>query len=120
MRMTPKQLISSGSVSGTTTSVGLDVGQVYNFSIHSIATGGTGAVVVQGSNDLVQDGNGTTANPAVNVVNWTPLSGGTHSWIAGSSSIISFTGIAVKWVRVQQVQTTGTSAVTVNFFGMGV
>lgn len=126
MRMTPKNLIAAANAAsaGTVTSVGLDMGQIYTFSIHLIANGGgaagTGSIVIQGSNDLVQDTNGTSSNPAGLVTNWSSISGGTLAINDATSVISSFNAQGIKWLRVRQIATGGTVTAVVNFFGQGV
>lgn len=119
MRNAPVALIS-GTASGTVTSNGIDLSQIYAYSVHGVWTaGGTGSIVLQGSNDNVIDALAT--NQGSNVVNWTAVPGGTVAVSGSGSTLLNFDGIGYHWVRAQYTAAGGTAGtMTLNFFSKGV
>ncbi len=119
MRNAPIALIS-GTAAGTVTSNGIDVSQIYAYSMHGIWTaGGTGSIVIQASNDNVPDAIAT--NQGSGVVNWTPIASGTMAVSGSGASLLNFDGIGYHWVRAQFVASGGTAGtMTLNFYSKGV
>jgi hypothetical protein len=111
--------------SGTINSIGIEVNQLYAWSIQAEWTGTpTGAFTIQVSNDILplapSTSNPVGPNPAANVVNWSTYTGSAvvTSGSSGNWMWISQLG-PYKWVRLSYTGTSGTGTVTANFFAKG-
>lgn len=122
MRYTPTVILSSGSAAGTVVSSGVCLSNVYVYSMHLLfGGGGTGSVIIYGSNDPVPLASSGT-NPAANVVNWNPVAAGTVAvtGTGATSALVNFDGVGYFWVRAVYVASGGTTSMAINYFGKGV
>lgn len=119
MRYAPVSLMPAGDMSGNLASNGVDVNQIFMFSIQAVFTGApVGSLKVQVSNDDVPDAPGS--NPSANVVNWVDYTGSATA-VSGSGNfmwIISNGGY--KWVRIAYTFTSGTGSLSLLYSGKGV
>jgi hypothetical protein len=110
---------------GTVNSIGIEINQLYSWSIQAEWTGApVGVFQIQVSNDIVplapSTSNPVGPDPAALVTNWSNYTNsqvttlgtsGNWTWIAGLA--------AYKWVRLSYTATSGTGTVTANFFAKG-
>ena len=111
--------------SGTMNSIGIEINQLYSWSIQASWTGApVGTFQIQVSNDIVPlaptTSNPVGPDPAALVVNWSNYTGsavitagtaGNWTWIAGLAPY--------KWARLSYAASSGTGTVTANFFAKG-
>lgn len=111
--------------SGTQTSIGVEVNQLYDLSIQAMWTGApVGTFTIEVSNDIVPIkpivGNPVGPDPAANVVNWSTYTGSAVLTTGTSGNWMWITQLApYKWVRLKYTATSGTGTVTANFFAKG-
>ena len=110
---------------GTVNSIGIEINQLYSWSIQAIWTGApVGTFQIQVSNDIVPLAPTTTnpvgPDPAALVVNWSNYTGSqvVTTGMNGNWTWISQLG-AYKWVRLSYTATSGTGTVNANFFAKG-
>lgn len=110
---------------GTINSIGIEINQLYSWSIQAEWTGTpVGVFQIQVSNDIVplapSTSNPVGPDPAALVTNWSNYTNsqvttlgtpGNWTWIAGLA--------AYKWVRLSYTGTSGAGTVTANFFAKG-
>lgn len=122
MRSDPVTLLSGGDASGTVTSNGVFLDQIYAFSIQVVATGtdAAGLVIVQASNDNVQPVPSGT-DSAANVVNWATLTSAGSITVAGPGTLmLDVPQTGVRWVRTKFTKSgTSTGAITIKYNGKG-
>lgn len=120
MRFDPVQIVTAGDMStGTVTSIGVDVNQMYAAAVQAVWSGGgtpAGTFALQVSSDIVQVASGT--NPAANVVNWITY---TNSQVpaggADGSFLWNLNPMGYRWIRLQYIRTSGTDSLNAIFTG---
>lgn len=119
MRQDQTQIVTSGDMSGSVSSNGIDLQQVYVGSIQAVWTGTpTGNLTVEISNDKVAVG--VAGNPSSNVVNWTTLSGSTVAagGAAGNTAWL-LADIGYRWVRLKYTFGSSTGVLQAMWCGKG-
>lgn len=122
MRYDQVQIITSGDMSGSLTSIGIDLQQLVLGSVQAVWSGGSspvGDLTLEVSNDIVQVSLGT--NPAANVSNWITYTGSTQS-VSGNtgSAMYNITDMGYRWLRLKYTRTSGSGTLNAIFFGKGV
>ncbi len=125
MRFGSANLVTNGSMSGNVTSNGIDLQQEWIYSIQALWSGsGIGELKLQVSNDNPSPPLSGPAgtDPAAKVVNWTTYSGSASSTSATSGSSNFMWNVVYpgyRWVRVVYTATSGSGALTCQYFGKG-
>lgn len=120
MRYEQKLIISAGDMSDDVASIGIDTQQLAIGSIQAIWTtsDALGSFEVEVSNDIVQVS--STADPAANVVNWSPYPGLSLSVTGAAGDYMWEIGdVGSRWIRLKYTSTSGEGAVSSTFFGKG-
>lgn len=118
MRFDQVVIVESGDMSGSVTSIGIDLQQLLSYSIQAVFTDApVGTFKLQWSNDEVQVSSGS--NPAANVVNWTDYTGtsqavsaaGNYGWIGAWAGF--------RWIRLVYTRSSGSGTLNAVFCGKG-
>lgn len=120
MRYDAVTILSAGDMSSSSlTSIGVDLQQMFGFSIQAVMTDApVGTLKLQVSNDIVQPSLGT--DPAANVTNWIDYTGSSQSISAAGNFLWDVADANYRWVRAVYTKTSGTGALTFTFFGKGI
>lgn len=125
MRQAAISIISDGDMSNSLESIGLDINQIFSWSIQAIWTGmPTGTLKVQISNDMVavaaSNSSPNGPNPAANVVNWSDYS---NSSLDITSESGDWTWVAqlppYRWIRLVYESTSGSGSLSATAFLKG-
>lgn len=121
MRFDQTQIITSGDMSGSLTSIGIDINQMFGYTVQAVWTGSspTGTFKLQISNDMVNDYMGSS-NPAANVTNWTDYSGSSQAITASGDFAWIVSDSNYKWVRLVYTRTSGTGTLNAILTAKGV
>lgn len=119
MRFAPVRLLTNGDMSGNLISNGINLNQVFMFSIQAIFTGApVGTLKLQISNDDVPVG-ALGQNPAINVVNWTDYTGSSSAVAAAGDFMWIVSDGGYQWVRAVYTFTSGTGSLNIEYNGKG-
>lgn len=111
------QMVSSGDMSASINSNGMDLQELDKYSIQAVYSGSpNGTLKLQISNDLVS--RGPDSNPAANVVNWSDYTYSSLNISAAGSFIWKLPRKGEKWVRLVYTRSSGSGTLNVVFSGM--
>jgi hypothetical protein len=120
MRFTPSILILNASMNQNLFSNGIDLNQVYTFSIQAVWTGSTaaGSLFLQISDDIVPEEQ-PFSNPSANVVNWSTYTGSSTPVAGPGNFLWNVVTSGFRWVRLAYTFTSGTGNLTAVYSGKG-
>ena len=119
MRFAPVRLLTNGDMSGNLTSSGVNLNQVFMFSIQAVFTGApVGSLKLQISNDDVPVG-AAGQDPAVNVANWVDYTGSASAVASAGNFMWIVSEGGYQWVRVVYTFTSGTGSLNIVYNGKG-